>query len=579
MTIRVAVPVKVATLSLYVEKGRRWSAIEHLLLYAVSVAPSTADKLCRDAKLPWRVIVEVMSRLMRVGWVQIVSSNSQVSFSITPYGQRVVGNDILPAVTTPVVRRATFAIEEISGGVFRARDLSLIGPPKLTSMLQTDSSMLQLTAEARATRFQLDRVVAMFLDEDEHCKGLDSQASRMSDKYALVSVTGDIIDGLPGVSNHLSARILSIARQQSVPSPSSDISADMPAPLSHSRSLKIAPDAKQLLQGGNAHRRAIESVLKNAKSWVIIHSTFVEVARFKDLYPLFETAARRGVRIDILWGKSDSKDRTNVVAEQVELCRASIRDEDVVERIRLHTFSTNSHAKLLVGDNSEGGWLGIVGSCNWLSSGFSSYDISVAFSDTAVVAEILSTLTSLAMGPTGWSQLACDLAVCATNLGKQTSRYSGDSETTRVSLVFGSEHSDYVRRARSEANKSITFISHRIRKTASTLALAPANAAASESIDVRMFYGLAPDDDADRDQIQFLIDDHIKRGIEIRHVLAPKLHAKALLWDEDFAVVTSQNWLSADPPEDKPHSEIGVYIHEPGIAKSLATSLLKSISE
>jgi len=577
--IRVAVPVKVATLSLYVEKGRRWSAIEHLLLYAVSVAPSTADKLCKDAKLPWRVIVEVMSRLMRVGWVQIVSSNSQVSFSITPYGQRVVGNDILPAVTTPVVRRATFAIDEISGGVFRARDLSLISSHKLTSMLETDSSVLQLTAEVRTTRFQLDRVVALFLDEDEHCKGLDSQASRMFDKYALVSVAGDIIDGLPGVSNHLSARIVSIARQQSMPSRSSNVSTEIPRPLSLSHPLKIAPDAKQLLQGGNAHRRALEGLLKNAKSWIIIHSTFIEAARFKDIYPLLEAAARRGVRIDILWGKSDSKDKTNVVAKQVEMCRASILDEDVVERIRLHTFSTNSHAKLLVADNNEGGWLGVVGSCNWLSSSFSGYDISVAFSDARVVAEILSALTSLAMGPTGWSQLACDLAVCATNLGKQTSPCSGESGTTRVNLVFGSEHSDYVRRARSEAKKSITFISHRIRKTASTLALAPANAAASEAIDVQMFYGLAPDDDADRDQIQFLIDDHIKRGIEISHVLAPKLHAKALLWDEDFAVVTSQNWLSADPPEDKPHSEIGVYIHEPGVAKILSTSLLKSMND
>lgn len=579
MMTRVAVPVKVATLSLYVEKGRRWSAIEHLLLHAVSVAPSTTDRLCRDAKLPWRVIVEVMSRLMRVGWVQIVSSNSQVSFSITPYGQRVVGNDILPAITTPVVRRATFAIEEFSGAVFRARDLSLISPHKLTSMSEIDSSLLKLTAEARATRFQLDRVVAMFLDEDEHCKGLDSQASRMSDKYALVNVTGDIIEGLPGASNHLSARILSIARQRSIPSRSSDISEVVPTTLSYSRSFQIAPDAKQLLQGGNAHRRAIENVLKKAKSWVIIHSTFVEAERFKDLYPLFESAAKRGVRIDILWGKSDSRDRTNAVAEQVELCRVSIRDEDVVERIRLHAFSTNSHAKLLVADNGEGGWVGIIGSCNWLSSSFSSYDISVAFFDAAVVAEILSTLTSLSMGPTGWSQLACDLAVCATNLGKKISRYSGDAEPTRVNLVFGGEHSDYVRRARSEAKKSIVFISHRIRKTASTLALAPANAAASESIGVRMFYGLAPDDGADRDQVQFLIDDHVKRGIEIRHVSAPKVHAKVLLWDEDFAVITSQNWLSADPPEDKPYSEIGVYIHESGIAKNLAMSFLKSIGE
>jgi cardiolipin synthase A/B len=47
----------------------------------------------------------------------------------------------------------------------------------------------------------------------------------------------------------------------------------------------------------------------------------------------------------------------------------------------------------------------------------------------------------------------------------------------------------------------------------------------------------------------------------------PRLHAKILGWDDDFPVVTSQNWLSADPSEANLRREIGIFIHASGIAR------------
>ena len=57
--------------------------------------------------------------------------------------------------------------------------------------------------------------------------------------------------------------------------------------------------------------------------------------------------------------------------------------------------------------------------------------------------------------------------------------------------------------------------------------------------------------------------------MKITPVLEPKLHAKLLAWDDDAVVITSQNWLSADPPDDKPRSEIGISIRSPGIARQI----------
>ena len=40
-----------------------------------------------------------------------------------------------------------------------------------------------------------------------------------------------------------------------------------------------------------------------------------------------------------------------------------------------------------------------------------------------------------------------------------------------------------------------------------------------------------------------------------------------LAWDNDFVVISSQNWLSADPSESNPRGEMGVFLHAPGAGR------------
>jgi cardiolipin synthase len=49
-------------------------------------------------------------------------------------------------------------------------------------------------------------------------------------------------------------------------------------------------------------------------------------------------------------------------------------------------------------------------------------------------------------------------------------------------------------------------------------------------------------------------------------VYTPRLHAKLLAWDDDALAITSQNWLSADPSDNAPLREIGVFINAPKVA-------------
>jgi cardiolipin synthase len=56
-------------------------------------------------------------------------------------------------------------------------------------------------------------------------------------------------------------------------------------------------------------------------------------------------------------------------------------------------------------------------------------------------------------------------------------------------------------------------------------------------------------------------------GVHIRPVREPRVHAKILAWDDDFIVISSQNWLSADSSENNKQKEIGVFIHAAGAAR------------
>src|SRR5712672_1891950 len=56
--IQVAIPVLRGKRRFHVEKGKRWSVVEHLMLDAVAKRPASAAELAQRSDLPRRVVVE-----------------------------------------------------------------------------------------------------------------------------------------------------------------------------------------------------------------------------------------------------------------------------------------------------------------------------------------------------------------------------------------------------------------------------------------------------------------------------------------------------------------------------------------
>jgi cardiolipin synthase A/B len=90
VTVRVAIPMKLARLRAWVDKGRYWSAIDRLILWALLERPQTSQQLSTKANLPRRLINEIILRLMRVGWVELAATPSGVAFRGTAAGEEAV---------------------------------------------------------------------------------------------------------------------------------------------------------------------------------------------------------------------------------------------------------------------------------------------------------------------------------------------------------------------------------------------------------------------------------------------------------------------------------------------------------
>jgi hypothetical protein len=133
--VRVAVPVKLARLSVWVDKGRHWSGVDRLVLWALAVQPRTAGELAVVARIPARLITEIVLRMMRFGWIEFAAAPKGAAFRATEAGREVVETfETLPPVTRRTPRRISFAMEPFAWRAYGLRDLKPYRPVEIEAI-------------------------------------------------------------------------------------------------------------------------------------------------------------------------------------------------------------------------------------------------------------------------------------------------------------------------------------------------------------------------------------------------------------------------------------------------------------
>lgn len=573
--VQVVFQVLKGTRRFIVEKGRRWSVVEHLLLDAVSRGPGSAADLAVASHLPRRVIVEAFIRLMRAGWVEVVVTSKGSLFRITHSGAARVHQEQLPAATITEPRWRGFAIEQAAGTVFRSRELDLVHKNRLPASTD-ESPVVHIQNTPMQALGDLSNVFTAIEGEDELIVGVDRGADKLTERYAVVTVRDNAIEGLPARASPVlrflilqaAAAAKKRARQDgatvtsanALSVPAAALAAELEAPATRD----AAFDQSDLVLDGGEHSRAFERIVTSATERLIIHSTFISDERAQAVLPLLVKAAERGVRVDVLWGQDDIGTATRSSQFAAAKLQAAVDAAGRGTSIAVHPFSTNSHAKIVVADTAKGTWNALIGSCNWLASDFASFEASIRLRDPYLVGNLIRKLAGLAQGRPGvWNDLAVELAV----LGRRVmERPAGGGRTVPMRLIYGSDHAQLVLEARDKARERLFVLSHRIGLAAHPVALLPALAAVeANGIEASFYYGrttgpLSGAASAD------LIREFGKKGLNIKPIHRPRLHAKVLGWDRDMLAISSLNWLSADPSESAPSREIGVVLEAPRVA-------------
>lgn len=572
---RVAIPVFRGKRRFHLLKGRPWSPAEHLILQAIASKPRTAIDLALAAALPRRVIVEMLIRLMRVGWVEISPRPEGAIFQATPIGKARAGGDELPAAQKTLKRWMSFFIDRVTGCHYRGREFQSYPKAKLEERTKGEN-VIWLTAR------ELDPEPKDFLTcltgEDEEIVGIEPNNERLSELYALVTVRDGRVEGLPTrAPPRLTEAILKDVKSATtvaattVPAvPSADDGEDAhPEP----RMFDAVFSQDDLILGADAHEKAFLQLVRRANSRLIIHSTFISEASLRAALPALKEAAHRSVRIDVFWGQSEDDKNAAATIRLLRLVKAELEVAGIDGFFKLHLFSTQSHSKLIVADDlSSGRFFAIVGSCNWLYTTFQSYDASVRVRDPSMISEVLNVLAKLSRGREGyWLPITEELARLSVEVASQK---SPTGTRVKAALVLGAAHGHFVRMARDEAKTRIFAGSHRISDVANRAVVLPAMAAVENSkgvISGRIYYNMVSGGMTQSDA-RALAEEAMKKAVSIAPVHVPTLHAKILAWDDDALVITSLNWLSADSPPNQPLREVGVYF----TAKRAADVLIRT---
>lgn len=582
-SVRVAVPLFRGKRRFHLEKGRRWSVAEHIVLASLAERPRSADDLAREGRMHRRLALEMLIRLMRAGWVELRPGGAGTVFQASPAGIVAAGRAELPVIARPLSRWMNFVVDRITGSIFRPREMPFLHRNAVQERAEREP-IVWLEPRTLEAQFEIQDLVSHLFQEDETFVALDPAGDRLMERFGLVLVRGGSVEGLPERAPSALTEAIQQAATTHRSSEAGRAATAEPRPpavfgpaLLPARPLTL--NADDLIVGAQENEDALRTLLGEARHRVIIHSTFVSVAAFGRIKPDLIAAAQRGARVDLLWGEGDDARSTGRTRAAVTQLRTDLALTGEDELVRLHPFSTRSHAKFAIADRQGKSPVALLGSCNWLSSGMQLIEAAVRLRDLAIVADLLFQAAELSCGRDGhWTELTSELAAYAAQLAK-LARTDVKASQPFARLVLAPAHKALVLQAKAQAQSRIVVTSHRLSIAARQAVLIPLGSSAGTSgdgVQTNLFYGHEPGaNEPDRAAITTGLN---MTGLDLQPQLAPSLHAKLLGWDADDVVLTSQNWLSADPSDANARRELGIHLHSPGAAEIVAIKLRACLS-
>lgn len=580
MIVHVAVPVHYLRCKVWIDETRDWSVVHEVILLTLAPACLTLDALCADTLLPRQVVVAALTRLMRHRLVEVASAAGCAFFGASPAGAALAfGGRPLPRFKKEAVRSLRLAVERYSGCSFPHREVRLRTAAQVGRMRSEGApiKVVELAKEATGASHAVTwETMAEIVERGGNRRLLrveDVTGRLSSDFYMLVTVADGVPRLPPSARPALRTLVANTAAAagghvEVAPIPPED---GGPRWIPY-RTVECDLDPADIVIGGSAHGEAFRALVRDAASRVVLHSTFLDHERFLLLADEFRAACARGVRFDLLWGAETEDPATGKNAAAARLIADTVAADPALRglfRVRMQT--TGSHAKIVLADTSDGGWVAAVGSCNWVSSPFRALEVSAVLRDPRLVADAAQALRETVGRRVIADDLANDLALTANDLRREAPETGG---AARMTVVVGPAHEAIMRRSGSEASGRHVVVTDRAGRGVRSLALLPAALAASRGAEAVMLW-TRPSEPMTRHAMRQVAAEAQQEGVRVLQAKDPRppAHAKVLIWTPDNVVVTSHNWGSASSNLDFPMAEVGVHISMPGLADAVLARL------
>jgi hypothetical protein len=558
------VPVLKAGANYGTNIGRRWSILEHMLLHDLSLYRRTVDDLVAASGLQPRLVVEALINLVRANFVEIRATDAELLFQATSIGKRQAEKQEIEASKVPSDRWISLCFDQVTGTWLRSDDLTLVHeydlPERAQRLSLTYSSFDPLDGRLRDL---------LYLPPEETLRPEEVRLKKPSTPYARVVMRHGLLEGLPAyVGEDLRQRV----REYLMDVEDQGGEEEYIGGEADHTEFRCNLDQDDLIVGGPAQLGIIQEALRSANSTVIIHSCFLGKSTIRQLLPDLESAAKRKVKVDLLWGLAQKDE--GEIATKVSDANA-ILDElgpTYRRRVQLSPRSSGSHAKIIVYDDTKtGDWMSVVGSCNFLSTDFDAVDVALKMRSPGLAVRLLAWLLTMQIPAAGsWPPVARRIDRAWSSARMRLTR-GPETGSHGLSLAIDADHYALVRTARDQADVDIVVTCDLLGISAETSAFVPLAEAASHGVRVSLFYQRASDLLESEGRVPTR-NELKKRGIDIDVV--DELHAKLLLWgDRDF-VASSFNWLATSVDSTRSRGlEIGVHVVGPGPREWLCTKL------
>lgn len=569
----IAIPIFRLSCSVTIDKGRAWSVVEEAVLWALSRKATEVPDLVTQSGLKKQVIVAALSRLMRFRLIELSIKDGAVTFVASEYGRDAIkGGKPLPFFPKKEMKRVSFVIEHATGGFFPSAQVRVISRSALDADSDPDKRIVVVEGGApvmshEANLARLSQIAAR--GYDEQLANIDGRTVSLRNEFMLIKVIDGVIRNLP---ENTPPALRSIVEKAAAAPANASVPVNYEGPAVEAEETRAEHRMdfrpEDLVIGGSSQKALLLQLISSAHSRMIVHSTFLDHKRFKELLPEIREACSRGVTFDLLWGAeslTEGEENKNALSA-VEIARMVREDRDIGRRFRVHMKTTGSHAKLLLADNAEGDWVAAVGSCNWLSSPFQAVELTVVLRAPSIVADVAVALQRV-IGRRGLSE---DIATEMAFLVRDLRRRPVSEGAATAMLIRGDHHDVMMRTGSGSAIRKVLAGSHRLGSTARPGYIIQAEAARERvsDLEVTLLYTMASGPLKNR-HARRLAEEAAGNGVRLIRLDKIPLHGKFLAWDEDDIAVTSLNWGSAKAHGDFPEAEIGVHIYSPGIAADL----------